>query len=136
LRAIYFDNKDHGIPEPTTATWDAIGMAGDPGPSWQRFRTTCLKGGWKWDHPFRDFPNRETIVNYILFRRLPEKEMICSFSFVSQFTQDSTRFNTLTALPSWGTLLSHNRISSAVAAVVRLSTARSPQHPRTSEEKE
>jgi len=44
--------------------------------------------------------------------------------------------NTLTVLPSSVTLLIYNRISSAVAAVVRLSTARSPQHPRTSEEKE
>jgi hypothetical protein len=45
-------------------------------------------------------------------------------------------FPTLTFPPSSVTLFSINRIISAVSAVVRLSLARPPQHPRTSEEKE
>lgn len=43
---------------------------------------------------------------------------------------------TLTFPPSSVTLFSINRIISAVSAVVSLSLARPPQHPRTSEEKE
>ena len=61
---------------------------------------------------------------------------LCVSSYSLQLTPFLLFPPTLTVPPYSVTLSSYNRIISAVFAVVRLSFARSPQHPRTSEEKE